>query len=234
MHLDPDQRAQLKAAAQARIDAATRQLDDGTIRQNKWQDRVSEALADAYLRSDDPRWQSGFDGDATLWREAREFLLDAVVVDGTFLDVGCATAHLMESLERWATERRRQLRTYGVELNAGLAAAARRRLPSFADRIFTGNVSHWQPPRRFTYVRTGLEYVPRGGEAGLARRLLTEFVEPGGRLIVGPINADQIDGARQAIVGAGVHEHPIASPPDRNGKVRYILWSSPNELREPG
>lgn len=71
----------------------------------------------------------------------------------------------MEGLDAWARERGLELTLYGLELNAALADAARRRLPAWAGRIYTGNVSDWLPTRRFDYVRTGLEYVPAG--AGL-------------------------------------------------------------------
>src|SRR3712207_1029579 len=100
--LDDAARQRAKAAAQAAIDRATADLTRGAIAESTWSQRVSAALAASYLSDDDPRWQSGFDGDAELWRQAREPVLDCVDGDGTFLDVGCATGHLMECLARWA------------------------------------------------------------------------------------------------------------------------------------
>jgi hypothetical protein len=64
-----------------------------------------------------------------------------------------------------------------------LAAIARRRLPSWSDQIFVGNVMNWQPPSRFDYVRTELEYVPTHRRRAMAERLLRTFLLPGGRLI---------------------------------------------------
>ena len=61
---------------------------------------------------------------------------------------------------------------YGLELSPELAVAARRRLPAWADCIFGGNVIDWSSPRRLTYVRTGLEYVPPARRPFLITRLL--------------------------------------------------------------
>ncbi len=100
--MTPDERERAKRDAQAAIDDATRDLERGAIGADAWSRRVTGALADAYLGDDDPRWQSGFDGDAALWREARELALGAVPRGGTLLDVGAATGHLMECLTTWA------------------------------------------------------------------------------------------------------------------------------------
>ena len=72
---EPRRRAKLDA--QAAIDAASAELARGAIGDAEWSRRVSDALARSYLREDDPRWQSGFDGDAALWRQAREPVLAA-------------------------------------------------------------------------------------------------------------------------------------------------------------
>ena len=46
----------------------------------------------------------------------------------------------------------------------------------------------WDPPRRYGFVRTGLECVPPKRQAYLIRRLLESVVIPGGRLIIGTFN----------------------------------------------
>lgn len=222
---DPNARETAKAEARSRIAAATQELAKGTIDDAGWQRSVTDALADAYLRWDDPRWQSGFDGDARLWREARSLILDAVPRDGTLLDVGCANGHLMESLAAWGRERGRALDVFGLELSEPLADAAKRRLPELADHIFTGNVSDWKPPRRFTYVRTGLEYVPPGGEAALIRRISSEFLEAHGRLIVGPINDSALAETRAAFAAAGILDPRVESASDHSGKTRHVVWA---------
>jgi len=222
-------RAAAKAAAQAGIDAASAALAAGAISEAEWQRRVTDALASSYLSEDDPRWQSGFDGDAGLWREARSLVLDAVPGDGSLLDVGCANGHLMECLALWARERGTELTVYGLELNPALADTARRRLPAWADRIYTGNVVDWAPPQRFTYVRAGLEYVPPGRGPALIARLLRDVVAPGGRLIVGPVYGADVPATVAAFASAGGRKHHVVGATDRNGKTRYVVWASAHE-----
>ena len=230
-------RAAAKADAQFSIDAASDALSRGTIDEAEWQRRVTTALARAYLGESDPRWQSGFDGDPMLWREAREVILQAVRGDGTFLDVGCANGHLIECLAEWGQERGRRLELYGLELDPDLARVARERLPPIADRIFTGSVSEWVPPHGFTYVRTGLEYVPPGRESALVARLLSDVVEPGGRLIIGPVNESTLERTLDAVNAAGAVDMGVERATDRNGKTRCVVWATsarrldPNENR---
>lgn len=219
-------RSDAKTEAQAAIDAASHALAGGTIDDAEWQHRVTDALARAYLRDGDPRWQSGFDGDPALWREARELILQAVPRDGSLLDVGCANGHLMECLAAWASERGRELSLYGLELNPALANVARDRLPSLADRIFTGNVSDWVPPHAFTYVRTGLEYVPAGREPQLVVRIFGQMIEDDGRVIVGPVSQDAVTATIDALRAAGATEIGVESASDRNGKTRHVIWGA--------
>ena len=215
-------RAATKARAQSAIDAASSAFACGALTQAEWHRAVTDALSEAYLSESDPRWQSGFDGDPELWREAREFLLDAVPHSGSFLDVGAANGHLIECLVSWARQRGVELDVFGLELNPDLAAEARRRLPALADHIYTGNVVDWPPARRFTYVRTGLEYVPAAQATSLVDRLLNEFVEPGGRLLVGPINADQRMDTVSVFRASGAQLQEVCAT-DRNGKTRFVI-----------
>jgi SAM-dependent methyltransferase len=193
--------------------------------------RANAKLGDE--RDDDPRWQSGFDGDPDLWREARAFILDAVPTGGSFLDVGCANGYLLECIAAWAAERGLELSLHGLELSPDLAEAARRRLPAMSDRIYTGNASDWMPARRFTYARTGLEYVPAGREPALVARLLRDVIEPGGRLIAGPVTRDQLDATLGAFRVAGVRDPQVVSAADRDGKTRYAVWTSAPEACAP-
>ena len=230
---DSHARERARADAQAAIDAADAALAAGAIAEREWQRRVSDALAGAYLREADPRWQAGFDGDPGLWREARELVLDAVPHDGTLLDVGCATGHLMECLALWGAERGLALTVAGLELSPGLADAAQRRLPEWADRIYTGNVSDWRPDARYTYVRTGLEYVAPGRGPVLIRRLLRELVAPGGRLIVGPVYEYDVPVTVAAFRDAGVAAPQVTTRADRNGKIRGVVWARTDDLGAP-
>jgi hypothetical protein len=135
----------------------------------------------AYLGARTPWGQSGKTGTEDDWIYSRALIADAIDRDGTFLDVGCANGYLMECLPGWT---RHAVEPYGLELAPELAELARRRLPQWADRIWVGNAISWEPPRRFTYVRTGLEYVPERRRRELVERLLGVC----DRLVVGVFN----------------------------------------------
>ena len=117
---------------------------------------------------------------------------DAVEKDGTFLDVGCANGYMMECVERWSAERGHRIEPYGLDIAPELVDLARSRLPIWADRIYTGNVMTWSPPRRFDFVRTGLEYVPLRRRRDLVQRLLDEFVAASGRLVIGAYSGERV------------------------------------------
>jgi 2-polyprenyl-3-methyl-5-hydroxy-6-metoxy-1,4-benzoquinol methylase len=227
---ETDKRAAAKSTAQQAIDTASAMHADGTITAEELQQRITDAVAASYLQIDDPRWQSGYDGDAGEWRDARAFILDAVPHDGSFLDIGCANGHLMESLVVWAAEREVQLVPYGLEINEALAQIARRRLPHWSEHIYTGNVMHWHAPRRFDFVRTGLEYVPPAEGSALISRLLREVVAPGGVLIVGPIRESEFSYTMAAFLASGVSAPQVASATDSKGITRYVVWATEGGL----
>lgn len=141
-------------------------------------------LETSYLAATTLEGGSGFGGDAERWRQNRRVVADAVHRDGTFLDVGCANGLLMESVVAWAASDGHAIEPYGLDLSDRLAAEARRRLPQWADRIWVGNCATWDPPFRFDFVCTRLEYVREPRRAEHAARVLRDFVAPGGRLIV--------------------------------------------------
>jgi hypothetical protein len=60
----------------------------------------------------------------------------------------------MELVAAWCAERGLAIEPYGVDISPALAELARRRLPRWADRIWTGNAVDWQPPgaMRFDYA----------------------------------------------------------------------------------
>lgn len=147
--------------------------------------RNLDVLEQAYLAESDPIRGSGFGGGPERWRREREPLLRAVERDGDLLDVGCANGHLVECLIDWASERGLRIVPYGVDNGARLVERARARLPHWASHFFVGNAWDWEPPRRFRYVYTLYDCVPLSFLDGYLLRLATEFVEPGGRLILG-------------------------------------------------
>jgi SAM-dependent methyltransferase len=140
----------------------------------------------SYLRDRTPRGGSGFGGTAAAWRAQRSQLCQAIDRDGSFLDVGCANGHLLESMVAWCAERGVRLEPYGVDLSPGLVAEARRRLPQWADRIWVGNALDWTAPdgRRFDFVHTLLDLVPAARREQMLRHHLEHLVAAGGRLLV--------------------------------------------------
>jgi 2-polyprenyl-3-methyl-5-hydroxy-6-metoxy-1,4-benzoquinol methylase len=142
-------------------------------------------LETAYLRDGTPRGGSGFGGTAADWRAQRGHLCQAVDQDGSFLDVGCANGHLLESMVAWSAERGMRLEPFGLDLSAGLVAEARRRLPRWADRLWVGNALDWTAPggRRFDVVHTLLDLVPVARLEQMVRHQLEHLVAPGGRLL---------------------------------------------------
>lgn len=100
--------------------------------------------------------------------------------------MGCANGYLMECLPRWTTFR---VEPYGLDLAPELVELARRRLPEWDDRIFAGNALTWRRPRRFEYIRTGLDYVPAHRRRELVGRLLGAC----DRLVVGVFNEHETE-----------------------------------------
>jgi SAM-dependent methyltransferase len=161
-----------------------------------WFEELRGRLEDKYLAGTNPRAQSGFSRDAADWAKYRGNVAACIDRSGTFLDVGCANGHLMESVREWAAGRGHAVEPYGLDMSEKLAELARARLPTWRERIFVGNALHWEPPRRFDFVRTELVYVPPPRRRGYAERLLARFVEPGGRLIVCSYGSSRPEGIR--------------------------------------
>lgn len=156
-------------------------LARGELDEEGWHREAQAILVPAYLAAQAPWEQSGKSGSAEDWEYARSHVAHAIDRDGTFLDVGCASGYLMECLPRWTTF---AVEPYGLDLSPELAELARTRLPQWRDRIWVGNAQTWEPPMRFDYVRTGLEYVPAHRRRDLVAHLLS-FCD---RLIVGTFN----------------------------------------------
>ncbi|HEX7035674.1 MAG TPA: class I SAM-dependent methyltransferase [Pseudomonadales bacterium] len=167
----------------AEIDAA---LAAGRIDERGWHAAMAELVTPAYLTATNPFGQAGHSGDAASWEESRGIIRHALRRPGTFLDGGCASGILMESVRRWGEERGVAIEPYGLEIVPALAELARARLPQWAARIFVGNVRDWHPPHaaRFDYVLLRPEYAPPGQRRALIRRVQADLVAPDGRLIV--------------------------------------------------
>lgn len=142
-------------------------------------------LERAYLTHDDPIRRSGFSGGAERWRAEREPILEAIGGDGSLIDIGCANGYLLESLIRWAAERGVSLDPHGLDFGRRLVEEARRRLPHHAGNLHIGNAWDWDPPRRYRYVYMLYDCVPESHLARMVARLLDDFAESGGTVIVG-------------------------------------------------
>ncbi len=207
-----------------RVDVA---LEAGEIDEAEWHRQIGEVITPAYLAADTPWGQSGKSGDECAWAYARSLICDAFHKDGLFLDVGCANGFLMESIRKWAAVRGSRVEPHGLDISPDLADLARSRLPAWAERIHTGNVLTWPPPRTFDFVRTGLEYVPPRRRRDLVRRLLDEFVAEGGRLIIGTYHgeSDGPDSLEQELAAWGFTVAGHTSRPHRDDRLVYrALW----------
>jgi len=150
-----------------------------------WDERTTELLRDAYLAGGaGPRGSGAGDGSEGVLRAKRQHLAVPMDVNGSWLDIGCANGHLLATLPIWTRERGVVVEAHGLELIPDLADLARSLHPELADRIWTGSVVTWVPPRRFRYVTALDDAVPPHRLGVLVERLLAEFVEPGGRVIV--------------------------------------------------
>ena len=189
MQVDPIKYA--KNGAYQFVEEQQEALDEGKITEAQWFDIHNQYFTSAYLAADNPRAQSGHGGDEARWRYSRGMIVEAIHKSGAFLDVGCASGHLMESLHQWLNGSGLKVEFYGLDISEGLAELARKRLPHWQDRIYVGNALYWSPPVKYDFVRTGLEYVPLGRQRDFVEHLLTNYTAQGGRLIIGIYNEER-------------------------------------------
>ncbi|HEY7090930.1 MAG TPA: class I SAM-dependent methyltransferase [Tepidisphaeraceae bacterium] len=208
------------------LERAERDLETGRIDEAEWYRRMAAVFTPAYLAGDNPRSQSGHGGDDARWAIARGGIVDAIDRNGTFLDVGCASGYLMESVRRWSAEKGFAVEPYGLDIAPELAELARRRLPQWADRIYAGNALDWRPPMRFDFVRSGLEYVPKRRQRDLVEHLLRKVANPGGRLIIGTYNERRNARTIESLVsGWGFAIRGRSERPHRDPRVCYrVVW----------
>jgi 2-polyprenyl-3-methyl-5-hydroxy-6-metoxy-1,4-benzoquinol methylase len=175
-------------------------------------------LEPAYLSASTPQGQSGFGGTAEEWRLAREPIMEGIVADGTFLDVGCANGLLMESVRAWGLERGLVIEPYGLDLAPRLVELARRRLPQWSGRLWVGNAIDWTPPTGllFDYVHVLLDCVPAVRRADLLTHQLARLVRPGGRLLVSHYISQTDSPTAAEILTALGYQVADQSPPPSN------------------
>jgi SAM-dependent methyltransferase len=167
-----------------------------TDEEKKYFDQEQSLHEEKYLASTNPLKQSGFGRDEQDWERYRRVVTEPINKHGTFLDIGCANGLLMESVRRWTALDGYSIEPYGLDISAKLAELARRRLPQWLDRIFTGNAFTWSPPFPFDFVRTEMVYVPNHLREQYIKRLLEVIVAPGGCLIVCSYGSSRPEGIR--------------------------------------
>jgi len=155
---------------------------------HQYYERVRALLEDSYAAADARGDIFGASGSGAKnmahWEARRRAIAGAFDRDGTWLDVGCANGLLMETLIAWVAEKGHRIEPYGLDLSERIAETARRRLPRWAARIWTGNVMEFEPPMRFDYVTALADAVPEYRVADMIRRLARLFVKRGGRLVL--------------------------------------------------
>src|SRR5579863_6715280 len=127
-------------------------MSDQSNSDDEYYERIRALLEDYYVSADergDVFGGSGTKGeDMGSWEAKRRVIACAFDRAGIWLDVGCANGLLMETLAAWVAESGHRVEPYGLELSNRIAERARRRLPRWAARIWTGNVMKFEPPIR--------------------------------------------------------------------------------------
>lgn len=142
-----------------------------------------------------PYQQSGRSSGSARWAETRKCIAEAIDRDGSFLDVGCANGLLLQTLPVWLLGTKVTIQPYGVDFVPELIDLARLRVAD--GQFWVANAWDWNPPRRFDYVRTNLDYVLEADRGEFIEQQRS-WVGPGGRLIVchyRDAGADPVDSA---------------------------------------
>ena len=218
----------LKERAWREVAVIDQALEEGRIDEDGWHEAMAALVKPAYLAADNPYAQAGHGGGAETWEASRSFIAQVLHRSGTFLDVGCASGILMESVQRWGAARGFDIEPYGLDIVPEFVERARRRLPHWAERMYVGNIRTWMPAsEKFDYVFIRPEYAPAGRRGDLVGHVLDQVLKPGGRLIVF-IGTEEAD---TRSVEASITEHGftvhgrVELPHPKDGRLmRRLFW----------
>jgi GNAT superfamily N-acetyltransferase/SAM-dependent methyltransferase len=218
----------LKERGWRRVAVINRDLAEGRIDEDGWHEAMAAMIKPAYLAAESPYGQAGHGGDATTWEASRGFIADALHKSGTFLDVGCASGIMMESVHRWGKAKNLTIEPFGLDIVPEFVERAQSRLPQWADRICVGNIRTWQPSGDwFDFVLLRPIYAPPGRRAAMIGHVIDHVLKPGGRLIV-------LVGTEEAVLwtaereiseaGFAVRGRVEIPHPQDEGVVRRLFW----------
>ena len=197
----------------------------GSITREAFFENTERECSRLYLSRDNPRAQSGHGSDMYRWRNVRWMILEPILQGGTFIDIGSANGHLIETLDRWMKSTDVHVEFFGLEISERLHELAKKRLPGFANRLFHGNVFDWLPQQRFTYVYTMIyPDFPMDMRRELIHRLYHDYLSAGGTLILGPWSAE--DGYEDEILSFGYEfaGYVEKTVPPNNSEVKRVVW----------
>ena len=202
-------------------------LAEGRIDESEWHEAMAALIKPAFLAADNPYAQAGHSGDAETWEASRGFIAEVLHRSGTFLDVGCASGILMESVHRWGSNKNLRIEPHGLDIVPELVQLARRRLPNWADRINVGNIRTWRPiNHRFDFVLIRPEYAPATRRIDMVRHVMDHVLMPDGRIIVF-VGAEETElrWVESTIATAiPVHGRVEIPHPSDNRLVRRLFW----------
>ncbi len=147
----------------------------------KWLHGLKKDLEESYLRYKEPWKQTGFMLSEDAWEPLRRPIAECFQKSGKFLDIGCSTGFLIESLLKWTSF---DIEPWGLDLSPKLIDLAKARLPKYANNFFVGAAPYWVSPVKFDYVRTDLSYALEDAQEQFLHQVLTNYVAPEGRLLV--------------------------------------------------
>lgn len=199
-------------------------FEAGRITADQFCDACAIASGREYLSRENPRAQSGHGSDVYRWRNVRWLILEAICGDGSFIDVGCANGHLIESLDKWMDGTDVNVEFHGLEISSELFELAQQRLPEYRSRLYHGNALSWKPLFQFDYVYTMiLPDFPLRMKESLLANLFEHVVKPGGRLILGPWSDTQIE-ADLDMLGYSITGYCEKKGTDQPGEIKRVVW----------